>query len=377
MAEISIAKTLIAKRREKGVTQEDLAHFIGVSKSSVSKWETGQSYPDITFLPRLAAYFRISIDDLMGYEPQMTDEDISKLYEELAVEFASKPFDEVLNRCRDLTRDYFSCFPLLYQIGLLLLNYGWTSKDEEQKLSTIAEAKELFVRVKTYCDDLVLKHLASHGEVTSEMMLGNASAVIDLLEGIASKRGPSPSNEVFLSQAYQMMGKVEDAKAVSQYGVYMNVMWFVEPIPPYLALFADEQKHFEEMCRRILAFIDIFQMKTLAPASILPIYLSAAYGYMKTENPEQALDMLEEYTEIATSGIFPLELVKRDAFFSRIDDSQEERTFGFADLPRDEVSIRRSIIDLVSEEPLFAPIHEHPRFAEIINKLKNLEVCYE
>lgn len=52
MKEINIAKTLVVKRKEKGITQEELAKYIGVSKASISKWGTGQSYPDITFLPQ-------------------------------------------------------------------------------------------------------------------------------------------------------------------------------------------------------------------------------------------------------------------------------------------------------------------------------------
>ncbi len=43
MAEINIARTIVTKRREKGMTQEELAEFMGVSKASVSKWETGVS----------------------------------------------------------------------------------------------------------------------------------------------------------------------------------------------------------------------------------------------------------------------------------------------------------------------------------------------
>jgi transcriptional regulator with XRE-family HTH domain len=63
MKEINIAKVLVNKRREKGVTQDELANYIGVSKASVSKWETEQSYPDVTFLPMLASYFNISVDE--------------------------------------------------------------------------------------------------------------------------------------------------------------------------------------------------------------------------------------------------------------------------------------------------------------------------
>ena len=40
MKEINIARTIINKRKEKGLTQDELASYIGVSKAAVSKWET-------------------------------------------------------------------------------------------------------------------------------------------------------------------------------------------------------------------------------------------------------------------------------------------------------------------------------------------------
>ena len=72
MKEINTAKVFVKKRKEKGITQDERANYIGVTKASVSKWETEQSYPDITFLPMLATYFNISVDDLIDDKPQMT-----------------------------------------------------------------------------------------------------------------------------------------------------------------------------------------------------------------------------------------------------------------------------------------------------------------
>lgn len=100
MREISIAKAISANRKEKGITQDKLAEYVGVSKASVSKWETAQSYPDITLLPQLATYFNISIDELIGYLPQMTKKDIKKTYQRLAEDFSNKPFDDVVDQCR-------------------------------------------------------------------------------------------------------------------------------------------------------------------------------------------------------------------------------------------------------------------------------------
>ena len=50
----------------KELTQEDVAEFLGITPQSVSKWERGESYPDITFLPALANIFETSVDLLLG-----------------------------------------------------------------------------------------------------------------------------------------------------------------------------------------------------------------------------------------------------------------------------------------------------------------------
>jgi transcriptional regulator with XRE-family HTH domain len=49
MKEINIAKAIVSKRKEKGITQDELAAYIGVSKASVSKWETGKAIPTSPF----------------------------------------------------------------------------------------------------------------------------------------------------------------------------------------------------------------------------------------------------------------------------------------------------------------------------------------
>ena len=54
-------------RREKGLTQEQLAEVMGVSTASVSKWETGVAVPELTMLAALADYFEMSIDALIGH----------------------------------------------------------------------------------------------------------------------------------------------------------------------------------------------------------------------------------------------------------------------------------------------------------------------
>ena len=101
MKEIRLGRVLVGNRHKRGITQDELAAYLGVSKAAVSKWETGMTYPDITLLPQLAAYFNISIDELMGYEPQMDKMEIRKCYYLLAEEFSSLSFEEALEHCHE------------------------------------------------------------------------------------------------------------------------------------------------------------------------------------------------------------------------------------------------------------------------------------
>ena len=49
-------------RKQKDLTQEQLAEYMGVSPQAVSRWETGATCPDISALPLLAALFNITVD---------------------------------------------------------------------------------------------------------------------------------------------------------------------------------------------------------------------------------------------------------------------------------------------------------------------------
>ena len=65
---IYLPENLKKYRILKNLTQEDVATYLGITAQSVSKWERGESYPDITFLPALANIFETSVDLLIGMD---------------------------------------------------------------------------------------------------------------------------------------------------------------------------------------------------------------------------------------------------------------------------------------------------------------------
>lgn len=76
MTGIKINEQIAFLRKQKGLTQEDLAKALGVTNQAVSKWESAQCCPDIQLLPDIAKLFEVSVDELLGYTPASTSEDI-------------------------------------------------------------------------------------------------------------------------------------------------------------------------------------------------------------------------------------------------------------------------------------------------------------
>jgi len=64
--ELNIGRNIRRLRGEAGLSQEELAQALHISPQSVSKWERGEGYPDITALPGLARYFGVTLNELFG-----------------------------------------------------------------------------------------------------------------------------------------------------------------------------------------------------------------------------------------------------------------------------------------------------------------------
>ncbi|HEK9102958.1 helix-turn-helix transcriptional regulator [Bacillus pfraonensis] len=365
MKEINIAKTLIAKRREKGITQEELAAYIGVTKASVSKWETYQSYPDITFLPQLAAYFNVSIDELMGYAPQMTQDDIKKLYHKLASDFAEEPFDEVIEECRAIIKKYYSCFPLLLQMAGLFANHHMLAAESEKRIEVLEEAISLCIRVKTESEDVSLAKEAVSLEAICYLVLQKPQEVLGLLG--ETIRPHSPDDEM-VAQAYQMMGNVKKANEVMQISMYQHLIRLVAVIPPYLLLNAPNAEKIEEILQRTFVLADTYGLEKLHPNTMVKVYNTAAQVYCMQGNYEKALDMLQKYSAVCTLN-FSLYNLHGDSYFDAIDDWFEEFKLGSKTV-RNKETIKASMLQGIIENPAFAILAEIPRYKSIVGTLK-------
>lgn len=92
-----IGKQIALLRREKGVKQEEVANYVGVSAQAVSKWENG-GVPDVELLPKIADFFSVSIDSLFGRKIR----DYGDIQSALMKEIAEAPEDDKVKTAFDV-----------------------------------------------------------------------------------------------------------------------------------------------------------------------------------------------------------------------------------------------------------------------------------
>lgn len=147
---LKIGDILKKLRMERSLTQEEMAEHLGVSFQTISKWERGAGYPDITMLPVLARYFNITIDELLG----MNDSDKVKTLYQINCKWEENNKNSFHYENIELMRSALKKFPndarLMVQLSTSLQKMDGT---DMQKKRYLQESIALEEQILKYTDD--------------------------------------------------------------------------------------------------------------------------------------------------------------------------------------------------------------------------------
>lgn len=110
--QLSLSQNLIRLRKQRAITQEQLAEAMGVSFAAVSKWERGAATPELTTIAELADYFGVSVDALIGYQMQRSDKD--SLIARLRAFRHDRSAPDALETVEMALRRFPNCFAIVY-----------------------------------------------------------------------------------------------------------------------------------------------------------------------------------------------------------------------------------------------------------------------
>ncbi|BAK44285.1 helix-turn-helix domain-containing protein [Eggerthella sp. YY7918] len=362
--------TIIAReRRAAGITQDELAAHLGVTKAAVSKWELGQSLPDVALLPRIAAYFRLTLDELFDYRPQMSKDEVKQAYYELFAAFDSDA-DAAFARLESLAADYYSCWPLLQQMGMLCVQRS--ALDPERAPVLLAKGEELFDRVEAHADDVELVRSARMMKSTLLMARGDLDGAIELMESL--KPDKPVGIESYLATMYQMKGEVDRCLKLHQEAMVLGVINAMASVSMQLPFYVDDVLHREALLRAGDALVVGFSLEEENPMAALSFWAAAATSCIEAGEDERAAAYLGRYVERLES----LDVESLLSHTSLLYDRVPEFTGGdMADEPMaraqlESVDLREQYRVAVLEPQPWVERADDPRFKPLLDRVRAL-----
>jgi len=111
---MTIGTNIKKLRRERNITQEQLAEFLNVSAQAVSRWETETALPDIAQLPALASIFNVSSDTLLGIDVDTKEARIDAIAHDAWENYGAKGLtQEALGIIRNALKEYPDSYKLM------------------------------------------------------------------------------------------------------------------------------------------------------------------------------------------------------------------------------------------------------------------------
>ncbi|MBQ8511692.1 MAG: helix-turn-helix transcriptional regulator [Clostridia bacterium] len=161
---LPIAGKIRSLRRAKNVTQEELADALNVTFQSVSRWETGQTYPDITLVPKIAAYFEVTTDELLVSDEETREREIHEIFRDC--QKASEQEEDPLRRY-EMRRKALSALPKNHRYAYRLMELVvrdlifYDTLPREEALPVVREFCETLLNqpVDLYSRKLALSHI--------------------------------------------------------------------------------------------------------------------------------------------------------------------------------------------------------------------------
>jgi len=144
--ELFIGDNIRRLRRQRNLTQEEVAAHLGISFQSVSKWERGDGYPDITMLPALAHYFQTTVDNLLGISEIEKDQQYHTINRAWAENNASGLHRENVTLMRQSLKTFPNDALLLVQLSTSLEKLDGTDEEKRAYLKESIAVQEQILR---------------------------------------------------------------------------------------------------------------------------------------------------------------------------------------------------------------------------------------
>ena len=292
---LPISNVIRRLRRERDITQEELAAAVGVTYQSVSRWENGQAYPDMELIAKIAGFFNISTDILFGTDKESINTKLEAHYEKInKVQHDPEEFYQACKAAYDE-------FPKEYSFGIWLCRC-YIENNTRPYEEHLDEIRAICKNIMDNCTDEDHRIEAMHMIAVAEDE-EHLSAWLDMIPCWKSCK------EVLLASRYSYRKNFEKCELHGQ----QNLLSFVGYIF-YNSINPNDQNETAARFQLILKVIDIMRDTSTDVDAWLPMraefHLRLAGCYFFTEQYdigytelENAIDLYVKYAELPIDTI--------------------------------------------------------------------------
>lgn len=363
---LKIGENILQKRKERGITQEELAEFMMVTKASVSKWETGQSHPDILLLPKLATFFNISVDELIGYDPDLSSAQIQKFYIDLENRVPDAGMDSIVEDIKIKIKQYYSCFDLLYYMSLFILNHCDLATDTTKKEEYLEYANHILKRVCEDSKDSILKDKSLSLRAACLISLGKSEEALNILP---SSDMLSISKDCLVASAYLKTKKENEVDQKLQVMIYKNVIDLITLLMMKSSLHNDD---WAETLERVEDLIETFNLIEINISIVLNFYLSLATHYIEDNNLKLSSQYVEKLLNLLIESEEKTFKIRGDEYFNQIDDWLDENLLLSTNPNRGNDMIVSFYIDAIENNESFKRIISEGKVKLLVDKVREI-----
>ena len=216
---LSVGNTINTLRKSRGITKDQLADGIGVSPELVNKWESGETYPDITMLSPIAKFLSTDVDSLLMFETQLTPDEIMNINRICAENFETKDYNVAISVCDKYLAKYPNSLFLKFRIGSLLQQYIQMA-DSEEKANMVIDKSISLLEEASMIDDLEVKQASLYVLSSLYTMKQDYDKAIEVLNALP-KLNINP--DFMLSTIYSITGDGIKAKKIEQESLFNSI----------------------------------------------------------------------------------------------------------------------------------------------------------
>ena len=355
---MNIGSNIKELRLSKGMTQEQLAEYTGVSSRAVSRWENSTTYPDITLLPVIANIFEVTVDDLLDVNVYKKEQDIKSIIEKNNEYTHLGQLEQSIDLLRSALKKYPNNYNILDELMTSLFCHYCAKQDEREHL--LPEIRAIGEKILNRCNNKSIRYSAIQTLVFIYPKTNELNKAIELIN-----EQPSifSSREMLLEHVLED----DDLDKLLKSNMLKVTEWFKSIISRMSSKKASQVKI--ELAKKYIQFMNlVFEGKDMGfyHTRMYTTYLEISINYAKMNMIYEAIDCLIESVnhaiKLEASTITKYESLLLNGYVNDTSSSQTNTTSTNKD----------RILNIINLK-IMKPIKENPRFLEIEKLLECLK----